>query len=1320
MTIAIVAEKPAVARDIAKVLGANKRGDGYLYGNDYAVTWAIGHLVGLAEPHEINPAWKRWRREDLPILPDNWPLVENTSVKDQFHKVKRILNDKRVDEVICATDAGREGELIFRYIYEASACNKPIKRLWISSLTPDAIRAGFNKLQDGKDFDGLADAARGRSRADWLVGMNLSRACTLAFDETFSVGRVQTPTLAMLVERELAIRNFVPKTYHEVEATFEPQTDEANKSSYTGTWFFGDKPSNDAKRLPADGEGAQQIVERAKQGDAVIESIRTETRRMAPPLLYDLTELQRHANRLFGFKAQRTLEIAQKLYEQHKLITYPRTDSRHLSKDVASTLPKIVDAIKGPYQNLLALDTGKKALSKRFVDDKKITDHHAIIPTPVSPGSVVISQEEKQIYDLICRRLLMAWHQDHVWEVTTVITTITSTIDNYTVVDRYHSTGKIIRQAGWKMLDIAPARNKDDDEPELPTSLAEQQAQTVLDAQAVQKQTRPPKRMNDATLLTAMETAGRAVDDEEASEAMKESGLGTPATRADIIETLVRRGYLERQKKNLIPTDKGIRLINVVQPELKNPIMTGQWEARLGKIHQGDAPFQNFMQDIEGYVREAVQNTFKTQAPPPAANHAPTPPGQTSAGPGPATPAAPQHQPRTPTAPDDLKTLLKSALGFEDFRPYQEAVCRAVTEGTDALLVMPTGAGKSLCYQLPGLARAGTTLVISPLIALMEDQVGKLQQQGLCAERIHSGRDRMTSRAVCQQYLNGTLDYLFIAPERLSVPGFPEMLAKRKPVLVAVDEAHCISHWGHDFRPDYRMLGQHLPKLHPAPIIALTATATPLVQDDILKQLNIGQDGRFIHGFRRDNIAVEIANMPPSARHEIVRQALSDKSRRPAIVYAPTRKETEQLGSMLKEHFPAAAYHGGMMPGQREQVQQGFIRGELEVIVATLAFGMGVDKADIRTVIHTGLPSSLESYYQEIGRAGRDGKPSRAILLYSWADRRMHEFFHERDYPTPTLLEDIHSILNDTPQNKDELKLALHQQKKLEDEDQFDVALEKLWIHGGAQVTPEEYVWRGESNWQPNYAAQRDHKSAQLEQMTRFADAGDCRMLYMIRHFGDLEDAGKPCGMCDICVPKESLVARFRATNDFEQKIMADMLRSLRDSDDQSAGRLFENVLNGYKLERRDFEQLLNALNRAGLVNVNETSFQKDGKDIQYRRVSLTRDGQKVDNKALADIELSDAPTGSKRQSKRKKKAAVDANATPPPEHILEAVKEWRLNEARKRGVPAFRIFGNRVLNALASAQPKNEDELLDVPGIGPAMLKNYGQDLLKLFAQNR
>jgi DNA topoisomerase III len=1387
VTLAVLAEKPSVARDISAVLGATQRGNGYFAGAGYVVTWAIGHLVALGQPHEIDPHWKAWSLATLPMIPSTYPLVVVPETKAQFAVVRRILRDSSVERVICATDAGREGELIFRYIYEAAGCRKPVSRLWISSLTPDAIRRGFHNLRGASEFDRLADAAKCRSRADWLVGMNLSRVYSLAFSQDLSVGRVQTPTLAMVAERELAIRNFVPEDYLEVVASFslERQTERDNghrdggprmsrecqreepnarqpvvrvsgneagsvirnatpetpvhgegEQRYQGTWI---RPlssdtkepveANQRKRLPPDGEMAAAIVARARVGQARIESVRAETRRLPPPLLYDLTELQRHANRLFGMTAQKTLSVAQSLYERHKLLSYPRTDSRHLSLDVAATLADIVSHIVDRYPNQVAPGTGTRPLSRRFVDDTRVTDHHAIIPTLTSPTNRALGPDERKIYDLVCRRLLQAWHEDHVYAVTTVVTTIASR-EQLPIIDSFESRGTAVERIGWKVLDVfsqeKPARRStskrlkggadESEEPEtsLPAGLARGQRPRVDDVASMAKRTRPPKHYTEATLLTAMETAGHSLEEKELSDAMRELGLGTPATRAQIIETLLRRDYLVREGKALRATDKGISLITVVHPEVKSPAMTGEWEAKLKRIQRAEGDLATFMAGIETYVRHVVERVASGRREPrpdpsklqeavtsrgveadlehmdPALRriHSPRPsqtplrqqlpssvqsppvrsPSSSVQSPPVRSPSSSVQSPpvaqdrvrRAPTAPGELLQLLRTAFGFPAFRPYQETVCRAATEGRDLLLVMPTGAGKSLCYQLPGIARAGTTLVISPLIALMDDQSGKLAAQGFRAERIHSGRSRAESRQICMDYLAGRLDFLFIAPERLRVPGFAEMLAKRTPALVAIDEAHCISQWGHDFRPEYRLLGQRLPSLRPAPIAALTATATARVQDDIIAQLGLDRALRFIHGFRRTNIAIEILELKPSERSRAIQKILAAKGRRPAIVYASTRKSAEELGVALAKRS-AAVYHAGMGADERERIQREFLDGKLEVIVATVAFGMGIDKADVRTIIHAALPGSLEGYYQEIGRAGRDGKPALAVLMHSFADRKTHEFFQQRDYPEPSVLEALFGQLTSEPTGRDELLRRTRM-----DPDDFNRALEKLEIHGGVATRPNEEVLRGRSTWRTSYIAQREHKQQELELMVRFAAAHDCRMLHLIRHFGDQEDTGLPCGLCDVCMKGSRIAGILRPTKPVDEAAMMRVLFALRRDDGQASGRLFRETALEHGLDRRRFEQLLGDLEHAGLVIVVDASFIKDGTTIAYRRVSLTDAGRQRD---IALGRKSAAPAAPK--IRRGRALRLDPGKEAGKSTTTSGGKKWAfINRARRARKP--------------------------------------------------
>ncbi len=1370
----MLAEKPAVARDIAKVLGATARGEGYLHGQGYVVTWAIGHLASLAQPHEIDPQWKFWRRDTLPMLPAAWPLVVYEKTKDQFEVVRKILSSPRVERVICATDAGREGELIFRYIYEAAGCSKPIGRLWISSLTPEAIRKGFDSIKPGADYEPLADAARGRSRADWLVGMNLSRAYTLTYGDELSVGRVQTPTLAMVVERELAVRRFVPEDYLEVIATFRPSA-RPQAEAYKGTWVRDVQEIQKSSRLAADAVEAGQIAARAKTGIAAIESVKAETQRMGPPLLYDLTELQRHANRLFGFSAQHTLDTAQALYERHKLISYPRTDSRYLSHDVAATLPRIVETVSGPYREHLAPGTGEKPLGRRYVDDAKVSDHHAIIPTVTSPERANLSEDERKIYDLVCRRLLSCWHEDHVWSVTTVITAIA----NGAVIDRYHSSGKAIQQVGWKVLDFQTDKKKassrrakageesSEEEQALPSGLASGQAQDVLDAEAIRKKTRPPKRFTEATLLTAMETAGKTLDEKELSDAMKESGLGTPATRASIIEVLLKREYIVRNGKNLEATDKGIHLIEVVHPEVKSPAMTGQWEANLKRIQRGEAQLEPFLHGIEDYVRDVVGKVGRIASAPRTTPASIAPEqggsldahgkvGRTTLASRTAPVSAPEAAvesaagvaaeqggslgghgkvgqmasvPRAAKAAvtvtaqhhESLDALLNRAFGFETFRANQEEVCRTVIAGRDALLVMPTGAGKSLCYQLPGLARGGTTLVISPLIALMEDQFRKLRERGFAVECIHSGRDRAASRQVCIDYLNGKLQFLFIAPERLRVRGFPEMLAKRKPALIAIDEAHCISQWGHDFRPDYRLLGGYLPTLRPAPVIALTATATAVVQRDICNQLGLDRQASFIHGFRRSNIAIEVVETSPSQRPGLARELLLDPDRRPAIVYTPSRKQAESVAALLAGDFHTAAYHAGLDADRRARVQDGFLNGDLEVIVATIAFGMGIDKANIRSVIHTALPGSIEAYYQEIGRAGRDGEPSRAILMHSYADRHTHDFFFERDYPDVKILDQIYGRLGAEPQPQE----SIRKHSRIPS-DVFEKALEKLWTHSGATIDADDNLSRGVADWRDSYLAQGEQKQSQIEAIIRYAQSNQCRMSSLVRHFGDLADSGKPCGICDFCAPESSVAQEFRDASEREQSVAREVLNALR-MNRKSVGKLHAELCGKNGMDRDGFEELIGAMARAGLVGLLDSVFEKDGKQIPFRYASLTADAKHVDEHAPLELRIRETSGVSEKLTRKKirKKTPIamkqhedrDIRKNPAAEAKLKA---WRRALAAKQSIPAFRIMSDRVLLAIAAKQPRSAAELLAIPGIGIKLVEKYAAQIYRILDESR
>ena len=671
----------------------------------------------------------------------------------------------------------------------------------------------------------------------------------------------------------------------------------------------------------------------------------------------------------------------------------------------------------------------------------------------------------------------------------------------------------------------------------------------------------------------------------------------------------------------------------------------------------------------------------------------------------------------------NLETLLHSTFGFPAFRANQEAVCRAATDGRDVLLVMPTGAGKSLCYQLPAVARGGTALVISPLIALMDDQASKLSAMGLKVARIHSGLSREDARQACRDYLDGTLQFLFIAPERMRVPGFPEMLAKKKPALIAIDEAHCISAWGHDFRPDYRTLGDYLPTLRPAPIIALTATATPTVQKDIVTQLNLQNPALFIHGFRRENLAIEVVEMSKPRRPEFVVKLLKDKTNLPAIVYAPSRKSAEELAAQLGAK--AAAYHAGLDPATRERVQRGFLSGKLEIVVATIAFGMGIDKADVRTVLHIALPASVEAYYQEIGRAGRDSLPSRTILLHSFADRKMHDFFLERDYPPPTELARVAKVLNDDFQMPDILRQGLRM-----DAESFARIAEKLASQGAAQIDMAGNVrGTGSTTWRTGYDQQVAFRRSQIDRMVAFAEGQHCRMTALIRHFGDTADGTRPCGHCDACNPSAATAQSFRQPDPEDLRQLSAVLRAL-DGQSRSTGKLHTELAAGAlrstpaAKDRRAFDALLDALSRAALITMSPEQWTNPaGEVISFKKVALTHEGREAVEQGLAatpDLLLRDteAPTAISRPARSARRAARE-EATPaltPEQKVLEAsLRAWRKAEAAKTGKPAFMVFSDAVLFSLAQSAPATITALLNISGIGPERADRYGAAICAL-----
>lgn len=585
----VIAEKPSVAKDIARVLGCKGKKEGYLEGNDYIVTWAIGHLATLWEPEDYDMKYKVWSMKTLPILPEEMKLKPIPNTYKQFAILKKLLGDANVGTVICATDAGREGELIFRYIYQLCDCQKPVKRLWISSLTDEAIREGFKNLKDGKAYDPLYYSAKCRSESDWLVGMNATRAYTMKYRDLLTIGRVQTPTLALLVNREKEIRNFVPKDYWELKCDF---------GGYQGIWF---DPKTKETKIEDPNIGAQ-LKEKVEGKEGKVADIETKKVVKKPPLLYDLTELQREANKRYGYRAEQTLNIAQALYEKRKAITYPRTDSRYLSKDMVKGLERKLQNLKdskyGEYCSYL-LSLEKLPVTKRIVDDSKVSDHHAIIPTDKKIDIEKLSVEEKNIFHLIAIRFFAVFYPDYIYHSATVITEVEGEV--------FKTTGQQVIQPGWRILE-----QEEEKEPNIPP-VKKHQKVTAHGARLEKKQTQPPKPYNESMLLSAMENAGKFVEDEELKEQLKESGIGTPATRAAIIERLIQVGYVVREGKNLIPTEKGMKLVDLVPQALSSPELTGQWEKALNQIAQGKMDPEQFMEKIRNFIVFLVRDANERQ-----------------------------------------------------------------------------------------------------------------------------------------------------------------------------------------------------------------------------------------------------------------------------------------------------------------------------------------------------------------------------------------------------------------------------------------------------------------------------------------------------------------------------------------------------------------------------------------------------------------------------------------------------------------------------------------------------------------------------------
>jgi len=590
--ILVLAEKPSVARELARVLNCNQKANGYIMGSKYIVTWALGHLVTLADPEAYGNKYKSWNLEDLPMLPNKMELVVIKQTSQQYATVKSLLNRADVDELVIATDAGREGELVARWIILKAGFRKPMRRLWISSQTDKAIKDGFASLKPSREYDNLFYSAQSRSEADWLVGLNVTRALTCKHNAQLSAGRVQTPTLAMIVAREEEIKKFIPKDFWSISAQF---------NGFSVLWQ--DRVTNQTRTFSK--EQADNIVQKITGQMGEVVEVKKELKKELPPLAYDLTELQRDANRKYAYSAKQTLNIMQKLYEQHKLVTYPRTDSRHITTDIVPTLTERLKSIAiGPYAKLVqGILRTRINVTNRFVDNSKVTDHHAIIPTEQFVNLSSLSGEEKNIYDLIVKRFIAVLSPPYEYEQTSVKLSVSG--------ETFNARGRIVKSWGWKTVyegfgKLEEEIDDDGNDQSLP-DVTRGQKEKIVSPKVINGKTKPPARFTEATLLTAMEHPGKFVENKALKEALEStSGLGTPATRADIIEKLFNTFYVERRGKDIYPTSKGIQLIGLVPIDLKSPELTAKWEQQLALISKGRVNPSAFVSEMKGYATKLV------------------------------------------------------------------------------------------------------------------------------------------------------------------------------------------------------------------------------------------------------------------------------------------------------------------------------------------------------------------------------------------------------------------------------------------------------------------------------------------------------------------------------------------------------------------------------------------------------------------------------------------------------------------------------------------------------------------------------------------